>query len=232
LRSYHIARSDASAAQAMIFIGLLSMGVSALYMLRQRDLKRLLAYSSVEHMGILALGAGLGGAGLSAALLHVIHNGICKAGMFMAAGNIHRAYGSKMTDEVRGILRCLPVTGTLLLVGFFAITGSPPFGPFVSEYQMIAATFEQGRGWIGILMLGFLLLVFLGMGSTLIGCSFGPCPEREESLHFHDNMAMCGPIVLCMALTIVLGVYTPDFIKEMLHEASSFLNQMPASTAG
>ena len=228
-RSYQVTHGDPSAPRAMIFIGLLSMGTAALFMMRQHDIKRLLAYSSVEHMGMMAFGIGIGGAAVPAALLHVIHNGICKAGLFLAVGNIHRAYGSKSTDEVRGVLRTLPLTGAMLLLGFFAITGSPPFGPFVSEYQMIAATFEQGQGWAGLLMIAFLLLVFLGMGNTLIGCAFGPCPERKEKFRFHDNLPMCGPVVLCMAITVVLGVYNPPFLTRMLKEATAALNVSPNS---
>jgi hydrogenase-4 component F len=212
----------------MVFMGLLSMATAALFMVRQRDIKRLLAYSSVEHMGMLVFGIGIGGAAVSASLLHVVHNGICKAGLFMAVGNIHRAYGSKSTDQVRGVLRRLPITGAMLLVGYFAITGSPPFGPFVSEYQMISATFTQGAGWAGLLMLGFLLLVFLGMGNTLVGCSLGPDdPRSETEARFRDNLPMWGPVVCCMGLTLLLGVYTPPFLQDMLSSAAGFLDKSP-----
>lgn len=119
----HIAHDDAYAQRILLFLGLLSMGTAAVFMARQKDIKRCLAYSSVEHMGMLAFGIGIGGAAVNGALLHVLHNSICKVGLFLAAGNIHRAYGSKSTDEVQGVLRRLPVTGVLLLIGFFAVTG-------------------------------------------------------------------------------------------------------------
>ncbi len=188
LRFFHIARiahDDAYAQRILLFFGLFSMGTAAVFMARQKDIKRCLAYSSVEHMGMLAFGIGIGGSAVAGSLLHVVHNSICKVGLFMAAGNIHRAYGSKSTDEVQGVLRRLPFTGTLMLVGFFAITGSPLFGPFVSEYQMISGAFATGRLVPGLLFLLLLLLVFLGMGNTLINCAFGHGTEsfRRHPIH-------------------------------------------------
>ncbi len=223
----HIAHDDAYAQRILLFLGLLSMGTAAVFMARQKDIKRCLAYSSVEHMGMLAFGIGIGGPAVGGALLHVVHNGICKAGLFMAAGNIHRAYGSKSTDEVQGVLRRLPVTGALLLVGFFAITGSPLFGPFVSEYQMISGAFAAGRLLPGLAFLLLLLIVFFGMGNTLINCSLGPAPQSSGETRFRDNFAMVAPIAICMLLTLLLGVYNPPFLTEWVDGAIQFLQRTP-----
>src|SRR5204863_162633 len=103
LRFYQITAAAGEAAFArdlMVTIGLLSMAVAGVFMARQRDYKRMLAYSSVEHMGILVFGVGIGGLGTFGALLHLINNGLAKGVLFLAAGNIHRAYGSKLTDPV------------------------------------------------------------------------------------------------------------------------------------
>ena len=140
----HIAHEEAQVQRILLFFGLLSMGTAAVFVARQKDIKRCLAYSSVEHMGMLVFGIGIGGGAVAASLLHVVHNGICKVGLFLAAGNIHRAYGSKSTDDVQGVLRRLPMTGWLLLIGFFAVTGAPLFGPFVSEYQLLSSAFVAG----------------------------------------------------------------------------------------
>ncbi|MEO8498363.1 MAG: proton-conducting transporter membrane subunit [Planctomycetota bacterium] len=223
----HIAHDDAFAQRILIFFGLLSMATAAVFMARQKDIKRCLAYSSVEHMGMLAFGIGIGGPAVGGALLHVLHNSICKVGLFLVAGNIHRAYGSKSTDEVRGVLRRLPVTGTLLLVGFFAVTGSPLFGPFVSEYQMVNGAFVTGHFWQGLAFLALLLLVFLGMGNTLINCSLGPAPENSNQTQFRDNFAMVAPIAVCMLLTFVLGVYNPPLLTEWIDGAVQFLQRTP-----
>ena len=112
LRVYQICRAGADAEFAreiMIFMGLLSMAVAAVFMVRQRDFKRMLAYSSVEHMGILVLGVGIGGLAVYGALLHLINNGLTKGVLFLSAGNIHRAYGSKLTDDVQGAIERVPL---------------------------------------------------------------------------------------------------------------------------
>jgi hydrogenase-4 component F len=223
----HIAHDEAYARRILLFFGLLSMGTAAVFMARQKDIKRCLAYSSVEHMGMLAFGVGIGGMAVAGSLLHVLHNGICKAGLFMAAGNIHRAYGSKSTDEVQGVLRRLPVSGALLIVGFFAITGSPMFGPFVSEYQMLSGAFAVDRFWPGMAYLLLLLLVFFGMGNTLVNCSLGPAPENENTAQFRDNFAMVAPVAVCMLLTFVLGVYTPPQLSDWVNDGIEFLQRAP-----
>src|SRR5947209_18107762 len=147
LRFYQITQAAADTAYArelLLFLGLFSMAVAAVFMVRQRDFKRMLAYSSVEHMGILVLGIGIGGLAVYGALLHLINNGLTKGVLFLSAGNIHRAYGSKVTDEVRGPIQRVPLSGALFLAGFLAITGSPPFAPFVSEFSILNAAVN---GW-------------------------------------------------------------------------------------
>ncbi len=247
LRFYHIAHiahDDEYTHRLLIFMGLLSMGTAAVFMSRQKDIKRLLAYSSVEHMGMLVFGMGLGGLAAGGSLLHVVHNGLGKAVLFLAAGNIHRAYGSKSTDQVQGVLQRLPWSGWLMLIGFFAITGSPLFGPFVSEYQILSGAFATGHTTAGVMFLVLLLLVFFGMGNTLVRCSFGPAPDTGNATdssgqranadsannsngQFADNFAMVAPIVLCMLLLVWLGVQTPQFLQQWVHDALEFLQRTP-----
>src|SRR5438105_2833393 len=184
LRVYQICRAGSEAEFAreiMIFIGLLSMAVAAVFMARQRDFKRMLAYSSVEHMGILVLGIGIGGLAVYGALLHLINNGLTKGVLFLSAGNIHRAYGSKLTDDVRGALRRVPLSGALFLAGFLAITGSPPFGPFVSEFTIVNAAIAGGQFVAGGLFLLLLGIVFIGMGATVLTVVQGPVIEGHEA---------------------------------------------------
>ncbi len=224
----HIAHEDRFAQRILVFFGLISMATAAIFMARQKDIKRCLAYSSVEHMGMLAFGIGLGGMAVGGALLHVLHNGICKVALFLAAGNIHRAYMSKSTDEVTGVIRRLPVTGTVLLLGFFAITGSPLFGPFVSEYQILNGAFEAGRPLLGLTFLLFLLLVFLGMGNTLVNCAFGPAPEAGTTTPFSDRFSVVFPLVLAIGVTTLLGVWTPEPLPTWIAEAQQFLQRAPS----
>ena len=148
-----MAAGDGSfARRIMVIFGLGSIAVAAVFMVRQGDLKRALAYSSVEHVGILVLGVGIGGLGVVGALLHMINNALAKGVLFLSAGNIHRAYQSKSTRDVSGALERVPYSGVLLLAGFLAITGSPPFGPFRSELTIVRAAFDGVQVFTGALM--------------------------------------------------------------------------------
>jgi hydrogenase-4 component F len=226
LRVYQVCRAGSEAEFAreiMIFIGLLSMAVAAVFMARQRDFKRMLAYSSVEHMGILVLGVGIGGLAVYGALLHLINNGLTKGVLFLSAGNIHRAYGSKLTDDVRGALQRVPVSGALFLAGFLAITGSPPFGPFVSEFTIVNAAVGSGQFLAGGLFLLLLGIVFVGMGSTVLAVVQGNAPEQMEKNGFQDSVSTGLPILLFMALVLLLGLYIPPPLESHLREAAALL---------
>ncbi|TWU34539.1 Na(+)/H(+) antiporter subunit D [Novipirellula aureliae] len=226
----HIADDDQHSQRLLIFMGLLSMGTAAVFMPRQRDIKRLLAYSSVEHMGMLVFGLGIGGIATGGALLHVIHNGLCKAGLFLAAANIHRAYCSKTTDQVRGVLKRLPWSGWMMMILFFAITGSPLFGPFVSEFQILSGTFDSGNVGRGITFLVLLLIVFFGMGSVLLGFMLGPAEEVEgvgSPQQFRESFLLILPIFIAVGLTVLLGVYTPSFLTAWVDQAVAFLQRIP-----
>jgi hydrogenase-4 component F len=226
LRVYQICRAGSEAEfarQIMIFIGLLSMAVAAVFMARQRDFKRMLAYSSVEHMGILVLGIGIGGLAVYGALLHLINNGLTKGVLFLSAGNIHRAYGSKVTDDVRGALGRVPLSAALFLAGFLAITGSPPFGPFVSEFTIVNAAVGSGQVLAAALFLLLLGIVFIGMGATVLAVVQGDAPPQKKTTGFHDTISTCAPILLFLACVVLLGVYIPSPLESLLREAAGFL---------
>ncbi len=226
LRIYQICVAGSGAPLAreiMIFMGLFSMAVAAVFMARQRDFKRMLAYSSVEHMGILILGIGIGGLAAYGALLHLINNGLTKGVLFLSAGNIHRAFGAKLTDQVHGAIRRVPLSGGLFLAGFLAITGSPPFGPFVSEFTILNAALGGGRYLAGGLFLLLLAVVFIGMGATVLAVVQGNPPADDGDGRFHDGIATGLPIVLFMALVLMLGLYIPAPLEALLREAARSL---------
>jgi hydrogenase-4 component F len=226
LRIYQICRVAADVAFAreiMIFVGLLSMAVAAVFLVRQRDFKRMLAYSSVEHMGILVVGIGIGGLAIYGALLHLISNGLTKGVLFLSAGNIHRAYGSKVTDDVRGALQRVPLSGGLFLAGFLAITGSPPFAPFVSEFTIVTGAANNGQFLVGALFLFLLAIVFVGMGATVLAVVQGQAPEQRPARTYRDGVSTVLPILLCLGLVLFLGLHVPRFLQTLLLEASDFL---------
>jgi hydrogenase-4 component F len=211
----------------LVFFGILSIAVAAVFMVGQRDFKRMLAYSSVEHMGILVLGVGLGGAGIFASWLHMLNNGLTKGVLFLAAANIHRAFDSKSVDEVRGAARRLPLSGTLFLFGFLAITGSPPFGPFVSEFLIVSRAFAAERFWVGGAVLVLLLVVFVGMGRTVLGMVQGlPSPEAERTI-YRDGLLTGLPVLVSLALVLLLGLHIPTPLEALLREAARFLEWSP-----
>jgi hydrogenase-4 component F len=230
LRVYRICQASADpvfAREIMIFMGLLSMAFAAVFMVRQRDFKRMLAYSSVEHMGILVLGIGIGGLATYGALLHLINNGLTKGVLFLSAGNIHRAYGSKVTDDVRGALQRVPVSGALFLAGFLAITGSPPFGPFVSEFTIVNGAMVEGQFLAGGLFLLLLGIVFIGMGATVLAVVQGQPSERMATNGFRDSLSTAGPILLFMALVLLQGLYVVPPLESLLREAVALLEVHP-----
>ena len=226
LRIYQIclaAGESSYISRLLLFIGLFSMIVAGLFMINQRDFKRMLAYSSVEHMGILVLGLGIGGPALFGTLLHIMTNGLTKGVLFLSSGNIHRAYGSKNTDIVRGAMRHLPLSGTLFLAGFLAITGSPPFGPFISEFAILNGAFQSGRFLTAGLFLALLLLVFIGMGATVLTVVQGKVPATVRTTSYRDGWLTAAPVVILMALSLLIGLYIPVPLDTLIKDAVSFL---------
>jgi hydrogenase-4 component F len=230
VRVFHIcaaAGEGAYAGRLLVFFGLLSIEVAAVFMVGQRDFKRMLAYSSVEHMGLLVLGVGLGGNGIFASMLHMLNNGMTKGVLFLSAANIHRAFDSKSSDQVRGAMRRVPLSGTLFLFGFFAITGSPPFGPFVSEFLIVSRAFAAERYLVagGVLLL--LLVVFVGMGRTVLAMVQGlPSPESERT-SYHDGLLTGLPLVISMAIVLLLGLHIPSPLEALLRDAAAYLETIP-----
>jgi hydrogenase-4 component F len=230
LRIHHICQAAGESpytGRLMIFMGLLSMAVAAVFMVGQRDVKRMLAYSSVEHMGILVIGAGIGGPAMFGSLLHMVNNGLTKGVLFLSAGNIHRAYGSKTTDEVRGAMRRLPLSGTLFLLGFFAITGSPPFGPFVSEFTILNGALAKGRFVTSAGFLFLLLVIFIGMGRTVLTVVQGRPLAGSRPTAYRDGWFTGFPILAALGIVLLLGVHIPAFLDSLLRDAARFLEVRP-----
>ncbi len=217
------AGEDAFARDALVGLGLLSVALAAVFVVGQRDFKRMLAYSSVEHMGILALGIGLGGGAASGAFFHLANNGLTKGVVFLSAANIHRSFGSKMTDEVRGAARRLPVSGPLFLAGFLAITGSPPFSPFFSEFAILNGAFGAGRFVVGGLFLAFLAVIFVGMGATVLGVVQGDPGDAPRMPGSGDSWLTAGPPLVLLVLVLGLGLFLPRALRDLFSAAGGLV---------
>src|SRR5579883_2378051 len=206
----------------LLTFGLLSLLVAALLIFRQRDYKRLLAYSSVEHMGIISIGVAFGGPlGLYGALLQVVNHAITKSLMFFASGQVLLKYETKNIDRVSGVIRLLPVTGSLLIVGGLALTGSPPFGIFISEFSILSAGFRQGYLLPAIVMLALIALIFIAFLFFLNRMVFGKAPEgvKPGETSYTSLLAMG----LSVLLVIGLGVFIPTPLSDLLHQAAAVL---------
>ena len=223
LRMFQIcgAAGEAEFARTLLLsLGLFSMAVAGAFMVRQGDYKRMLAYSSVEHMGILVIGIAIGGAGTFGALLHMLNNGLTKGVLFLSAGNIHRAFGSKRTEDVTGALRVLPASASLFLAGFFAITGTPPFGPFVSEFTILSAIVHAERYGVAAAFLVLLVVIFVGMGSTVLAVVQGEPSERAQRTQYRDHWLGVAPIAVLLALVLGLGLWIPEPLAALLYDAA------------
>lgn len=221
----------------LVLFGLVSMGVAAMFVIGQLDYKRLLAYSSVEHMGILVLGVGIGGVAGFGSLLHAVNHSLTKAMLFLAAGNTLAHFHSKSTRDVRGTLRVLPVTGLLWIAGLLAITGCPPFGTFLSEFAVLKGLLDGQRWGIVVFYLAALGIVFAGMSAVILPLVYGRpdssgtrCPEEAHTAGEPDQKpgerlvpepwwSLLPPVVLGLAV-LILGLYLPPALSDLLHRAA------------
>jgi hydrogenase-4 component F len=204
-----------SGRDVLLVLGLASLVVAAVFLVRQGDYKRLLAYSSVEHMGLLALAASLGPAGLGVGLLHAMNHSLTKAALFMVAGNVLARTHTKRIADVRGILRDLPQSGLLWLLGIFAILGVPPFGVFASKLAILQIAFA-GAPWVGVVVLALLAIVFVGMTANALPMALGrggaPSGLREPA------WSVLPPAML-LAATLALGLWIPGDVLAHIRAA-------------
>ncbi|HZP43695.1 MAG TPA: proton-conducting transporter membrane subunit [Candidatus Binatia bacterium] len=203
--------------ELLVGFGLLSMAAAAVFIPGQTDYKRMLAYSSVEHMGIVAFGLGLGGVAATGALLHAVNHSLGKAMMFLVAGNILARYRSKATGDVRGLLRVLPASGVLWVAGFLAITGSPPFGPFLSELTILRAALDQGRIALAVGFVASLVVVFVGMATSVLGMAQG---SAEGARGGREPWLGIAPAAALGAVVLGLGVWVPSTLWTALEAAA------------
>ena len=207
----------------LVGFGLLSMAVAGVFILGQRDYKRMLAYSSVEHMGILSVGVGLGGAAIFGAMFHSIGHSFAKAMLFLTAGNILTAYRTKNASEVRGLVRMLPATGVLWVLGFLAITGMPPFSTFLSEFTILMGALGQGRWIVAAAYLLFIAVVFIGMMQTMMGMAQGEGSACRVGAGRREALLSVLPPAALIAVVFALGLAIPGGLERLLVEAAQAL---------
>jgi hydrogenase-4 component F len=217
-----LASGDARFARTLLLVlGFASVAIATAFLVRQRDFKRLLAYSSVENMGILAIGIGLGGGAAYGALLHALNHSLCKAGLFFLAGNVLREYATTDAGQVRGVIRRSPLTGALFVALLLALGGAPPFGPFWSKFLIFRKAMDAPDAWLGMLFVALLGVAFLGMAGTLLpmlqGGENAPGARRREAL-----LSVAAPLAMTAGV-LALGLVIPPALAAALQAAAALV---------
>jgi hydrogenase-4 component F len=206
----------------VLILGTLSILVAAPLFFVQKDLKRKLAYSSIEHVGLIAVGLGVGGPlGVAAALLHAINHSLAKALMFCGSGNVLMKFHTRDLDRVKGLMRVAPVSGVLLLFGCLALAGLPPFNVFVSEFMVFTAGMKAGYLWLMLLCALFFTITVAGFIQIVAGSVLGKAADATPEGDV--GVAALAPMGILLVLVIVTGVTIPGPILRLVGDATAIV---------
>ena len=206
---------------ALVVLGALSLVIAGLFIVRQTGAKRLMAYSSIEHMGIVALGFGFGGVlGIAGAMYHMLNHALNKSLMFFGAGNMMRAYRSKDLRLMRRILKFYPVSGVIWLLGAIAITGAPPFGLFQSEIAILRAGMAGPNMWAVWLMVLFLIVIFIGFLQHFRRMYMGAAPAPDHIPQMALSPWLTVPMWLTLIPLTILGLWWPPLLWHFFTQAA------------
>jgi len=198
----------------MMGFGLLSVVIAAFMLSRQKDIKRLFAYSSIEHMGLMTVAFGMGGPlATFAGLLHMTVHSLTKSAIFFAVGHAAQKSGTQIMQDIRGLIESNPTIGWGLLLGSFAILGMPPFGVFASEFMLLTAAMHQ-QPWATPL-----LLISLGVAFASIFGKVQPMVFGRSALPRLPHRPTLIPVFVHLALVLLLGLYIPPFLAEWYRQA-------------
>lgn len=195
----------------LLIFGGFSIVVSGIFIPLQNNYKRLLAYSSIEHMGIISIGFGAGGAGVYAGLLHILNHAIAKPLMFFVSGKVQSHYGSLEIEKVDGVLKKLPSLGIMCFIGVLALTGTPPFNVFLSEILVFKSLVDKGLWGYFVVTLLFIILIFFGMINKFSGMLFCKACEEVNVKKDRDYKGLF-IMILFSVLSLILGLKIPKFI--------------------
>lgn len=205
----------------LVIFGLLSIFISAGFVIVQKDIKRLLAYSSIEHIGIIITGIGFGTSlAVSGALFHIFNHAIIKSMMFLGVGSVVKKYNTSELNHIHGAVRVMPFVGTIIMLGSFALAGSPPFSVFMSEIMIIISAFQQAFYVQAALILLLLAVIFAGLIHHFSGAVFGKASGHKASgASFYEKTALLSLFILAC----VAGFKMPGFFNTILAGASDIV---------
>ncbi|MCL4321626.1 MAG: proton-conducting transporter membrane subunit [Deltaproteobacteria bacterium] len=201
----------------MVIIGIFTIFTGVMGIINQKSTKRLFAYSSIEHMGIISLGFGLGGAfGTFGALLQMLGHSLAKPVMFFGSGNLLHKYKTKDIKKIKGVFYVMPKTAFLFSIGVLALIGSPPSVTFISEFLIILQSLKNGYYAVAIVLVSLLIAAFVSLLSKVGSIVFG---KDDNSLNIQKGdfgLASVLPMALPLAALIILGFYIPGNLYRLL----------------
>ena len=205
---------DSFARLMLLTMGFLSLFITAVFVYHINNYKRMLAYSSIENMGILAIGTALGGVGMLAAIIHLIGHSLIKASFFLTSGNVLEIYGTKKIKSVTGLLKTDKKTGWLWVASFLGIVAFPPSVLFISEFLMVKTMFLKGHFIMCALFLLLLTIVLYGLGKAVVKMSFSAPTHEVEPVKLSWTMYL--PQVVMLILAFVIGIYMPQGLTQAI----------------
>ncbi len=206
----------------LIILGVISIGIAAASIYFQKDMKRMLAFSSVEHMGIISVAIGFGSViGIFGALLHIINHAVVKSLLFFSSGSISQKYGTKLISDTNGIIQTMPITGFVFLIGGLAIVGMPPFNIFMSEFLVLSSGFESENFLPSMLVILFLVIIFAGFGKHLFKMVFGNPKQKMKKEDL--GILSVAPMLVLVSIIFVMGAYIPEPLQTLIEDASQIL---------
>ncbi len=217
----------------LLVFGIASLALAALCLLDQSDLKRMLAYSSIEHMGILAIAVSFGvPLALFGAMLHVLAHAAAKGNAFFGAGALVRKYATKNLTGMRGATGILPWTAPLFLLAILALSAMPPFGLFRSEFAIVAGGLQASRNVVTVILVALVTLAFLGLAAATTRVVYTPDPPRPSDgtvgvVRGEVSVWMVAPMVASILVLVLLGVHPPPALQDLLTSAAATLQGTP-----
>lgn len=206
----------------LIILGAVSIGIAAASIYFQKDIKRLLAFSSVEHMGIVSVGIGFGTfLGIYGAMLHVINHALTKSLMFFSSGTISQKYQTKSIADIGGIIKTMPITGFAFLVGGLAIIGLPPFSIFMSEFFVLSSGFKSNNYLASFIVILLLVIVFAGFSKHLLKMVFGTPKSTMEKSDLGKLSII--PMMILISIIFIMGIYVPGPLQTLLDDSTKII---------
>ncbi len=209
----------------LLLMGFISLFITAVFVYHIKNYKRMLAYSSIENMGILAIGLALGGIAHYAVILHLIGHSLAKASFFLTSGNILELFQTKRIKSVNGLLNADKKNGWLWILSFLAICAFPTSILFISEFLILRSLIIQKHYILCVLFLLFLTIILYGIGAVVIKTTFGKISEDKAKLICENknklSFWMYYPQIILLIIVFILGVYIPPFINNVIKLAAS-----------